>query len=253
MTTADEVLKDRLQTRDGRLLYFQYGPEALAQCSFCTTDSPRSFLLYTLPVILTPHLVHLAILGISTSEIIAGTDAASWRSHAAIVGAVFAAAELFLLNSYDMTANTRAVRQADIQHYYWIARTARYIALAVVDLTLSGLIWLSSTRRAFFSYVSPVAERLEASTKLLETLGAKLGALGALRNAVMRDKTLRGRMEHYWTEEAVVMAEVNEDTDVVEGLKTAMGSMDIVNVERRAGEIADEILAGLAKQPVAPG
>lgn len=250
LTSHDLTLKDRLQTRDGRLLYLQYGPDPLGNCPFCTTDTPRSFLLYALPAILAPHLAHLAALGLSTSSLIGGRDAASWRSYAAIAATTLAALELFAVNNYDPAANTRAVRSGDIDHFFWAARTVRYVALALVDLALAGLIYLSSTRRAFYTLESPVTERLETATKLLEAQSGTLGALGALRNTFMRDRQLRQRMESYWTEEGHVMAEVSEDAEVVEGLKNVAARIDVTGVEKRAEDMAAGILRGLGSAPV---
>ncbi|KAF2100467.1 hypothetical protein NA57DRAFT_54552 [Rhizodiscina lignyota] len=251
LTDADLALKDRFQTRDGRLLYFQFGPDPLANCPFCATDTPRSFFLYALPAMLIPHLVHLIILGLCTSELVAGPDAARWRSQAAMLGAGLAVVEAAVVGRWDYTANVSATTRLDISHFFWTARTIRYVALAAADLCFSGVIYLSATRRAFVSPHAAPSERVEDITRVVEAHSQKLGALGALRNAVMRDKGLRERLEYYWTQEAMVMAEVGDDAEVVAGLQKAAGTMDLMGVERRAGEIAAGILGGLRGGAVA--
>jgi hypothetical protein len=53
-------------------LYAAYGPDTVLRCSFCTPSEPKDYLFYSLPALVAPHLVHIALLGFVTSSIFSG-------------------------------------------------------------------------------------------------------------------------------------------------------------------------------------
>lgn len=251
LTQFDLILKDRLQTRDGRLLYLQYGHDALSNCLFCTTTDPQTFLAYALPSILAPHLVHLAVIGLATAHTLAGPDAARWRGYAGLAGMLVAATEVYMTIQYSNTTNATAVRASDLIPFHWRARTLRYLALAVSDALLAAVVWLSATRR-FFVTMRPALpdaiERVVGVGRTMEASTAKLTSLGAVRNTVMRDRRLREKLESYWLQEGQVMGEVEQDVEVMEGINKIMTIVNMDETNKRAGEIADTIM-GSVKVP----
>ncbi|KAI9731729.1 MAG: hypothetical protein M1834_004518 [Cirrosporium novae-zelandiae] len=250
LTPLDEALRDRLKSIDSRFLYFKYGPDAIAYCSFCDAEEPSYYLMYSLPSLLLPHLIHMIILGLATSLPFSGREGSRWRTFFTIVGLVLAAGDLFYVMSYDHATNSAAMRGTvtDIYPFFWRIHSIRYMILAITDIAVAYILYLSSTNRLFV--VPPaLAERLESSTSTLEVALRKLHAVGITRNVIARDKVLRKREEAYWEQERDVMTQVFEDRDVLDGVNKAIaeGRVDLTKVEDEAGKYAHLVTDGLAE------
>ncbi|KAI9759283.1 MAG: hypothetical protein M1835_000400 [Candelina submexicana] len=248
LAPRDEALKTKLVSLDARLLYFTYGPGPLADCLFCNSDDPNSYFYYAFPSIMIPHLLHIFVLGLITSSLFSGREGNIWRTQATIAGAALALIEMYLVTSFDYKSNTRALRLNDINAFHWRLRIYRGIGMAIVDALLAWGLYLSSTNRAFVTPPTP-AERLEASTRLLESTNRKLHALGITRNVFMRDDGLRAATEKYWTTEGKVMSEVFEEREVVDGVQNALARLDVNQITDEAGKYADSVVAGIQAMP----
>lgn len=67
LTPRDELLKSRFDAMDVRLQYLAFGPDPIIDCLFCSPDEPNSYLYYAIPSTVTPHLLHIGLLGLITS------------------------------------------------------------------------------------------------------------------------------------------------------------------------------------------
>ena len=220
-----------------------YGPSTAAECTFCHSDDPQSFLYYALPSIFLPYLLNLVALGLATSSSVAGKEGSRWRTLAAIVGAVAAVMECYIVGSYDWKANARVLRPEDLDHFYWRMRVLRGVLIALIDAGIAGLLWASSTNRIFVMPATS-AERMEEVMRTLETTRGKLGAVGIVRNVTVRDENLRRKGEAYWKREGEVMGEVMDEREVVEGVRSALGSgrISITTIEEEARKYAEGII-----------
>ncbi|KAL9013122.1 MAG: hypothetical protein Q9173_002165 [Seirophora scorigena] len=254
LTQADELLKPRIASIDARCLYLYYGPSIVAYCPFCLSDEPMSYFWYAVPMILFPHMLHLFALGAATSSAIGGKEGNRWRTSAVILGAGLAVTECYLTGAGDFKANARVVRPEDLNHFHWNMRIWRGIGIAVADVALAGFLWASSTNRLFV--VPPTAaERVETATRILESARGRMAALGIMRNVVLRDEGLRRKVEGYWRKEGQIMSEVMIEREVVEGMRSALGSgrVNIAQVEEEARRFADGIVitpSGVQQQPL---
>ncbi|KAL9023496.1 MAG: hypothetical protein Q9196_007165, partial [Gyalolechia fulgens] len=243
LTVADDLLKPRIASIGARCLYLFYGPSVVTHCPFCVSDEPMSYFWYAIPMILFPHILHLFALGAATSSAIAGKEGNRWRTLAIMIGVGLAVFECYLTGAGDFKANARALKPEDLNHFHWNMRIWRGMLIAVADAVLAGFLWASATNRMFV--VPPTAaERMETLTKLLENARGRLGALSVVRNVVVRDEGLRRKAEAYWRKEGQVMAEVMDEREVVEGMKSALGSgrIDVAKVEEEARRLADGII-----------
>lgn len=117
----------------------------------------------------------------------------------------------------------------------------RGIIIALADVLVAGLLWLSSTNRMFVVPPS-AAERMETAMRVLESARAKLHAVGIMRNVVVRDEGLRRKTEAYWRKEGQVMGEVMDEREVVEGMRNALsGRIQVAKVEEEARKYAEGI------------
>ncbi|KAI9829039.1 MAG: hypothetical protein M1832_000062 [Thelocarpon impressellum] len=239
-----QLLRQRFVSLESRLLYFAYGPDPLAHCGFCNSDEPLSYLYYALPSLLTPHLLHLIALGAATSPTLSGREASLWRTQATVAAITLAVVEVYLLSTYNHKLNLSSVGTSDIDFFHWRLRVLRGLGIAITDLALAGLLFLSATNRAFVSPPSPAA-RLETATRTLEQANRKLHALGVARNAVLRDDGLRRRADAHWVAEGRAVSEVFEEREVVDGVRGALTRMNVSEIADEAGRYADSVVGGL--------
>lgn len=238
LTAPDLALRSRFVNLESRLLYLQFGPGVLSSCPFCTSDDPSSFLYYALPDLVAPHLLNLFVLTLAT----ASPSGRGWRVPAAVAAAIIAAADVYLVGSYNYQANARALRLPDLDAFFWTARAGRFVALAALDGLVGWALWLSATNRAFAAPPS-AAERVEGAVRALGGVKGKLNAAGVVKNTVIRDEELRGRGTAYWAHEGRLMRDVMEDREVLEGVNDALENrIDIRTIEKDAEAYAASVL-----------
>jgi hypothetical protein len=253
LTASDSILRTKIESRDSRLLYFQFGPETLTSCEFCNPEDPKSYLYYSLPALLAPHLFNLCILALATSGLFTGKEGAQWRT-AATMGAIgVALVDVYFVSTYPLQANALATRLQDIDMFFWKMRVYRGLALAALNGAVGYVLYLSSTNRAFVRPLS-VAERIETTTKILDTARSKIGALSALRNTVTRDEELTAVSRAYWVDYGRLMSEAMEDREVIEGVNNALENrINVARITADADRYIGAVLDPLTAGPVANG
>lgn len=229
LSAADNQLRQKLQSLEGKLLYLKFGPDALANCLFCNLEDHKSYMYYSLPSLLAPHLFNVAILALVTSGLFVGPEGAVWRRFATLSAIALAGVDLWSFAQYDYTQNAKALRLEDVSMFFWNSRMWRCIGIAALDAVLGWLMWLSSTNRAFFVPIS-ASERLETSLKGLESVRGRLTAISIVKNTTSRDEGLRNRANAYWVHEGQLMREGMEDPEVMESVNNALQNR--VNVDR---------------------
>jgi len=253
LTPADEALRSRLQSKDGRLLYAAYGPTPLAECNWCALEEPNTFLWYSLPSMLWPHLLHLVVLGVVTSSYFSRFGR-MFRTQATIASVALFTAELWMtgVSSSGFRSNSIARSEADIQWTHWRMRVFRGVGMAVVDALLGYAIWLSATRRWRIGWDNMPVEHLQESFDRIEKAGAFLHAGNHLKQTILRDTELRGRYVEWWAREDRAGAELMGDDEVEEVTATRLPGR--LNVEQLRNEAARKseglmtIITGLNKR-----
>ncbi|KAF2441748.1 hypothetical protein P171DRAFT_365848 [Karstenula rhodostoma CBS 690.94] len=248
LTPADEVLREKFTVNNAnKMLYFAFGPDTLLNCVWCIaadgSNSTRNYFLYALPKLLTPHIAHLAVLGIATSSMV-GPEGTRFRTHATIAGLALLVTETWYLGTYDPAVNKRHKVLENVDFAHWRIRVLRYVAFALVDFALAGTLYLTSTNR-WLARPEPIANRLESTTKVAEETLHKLRALGLLENSINRDPGLRQVREEYWRTEGQVMSEAVAAPEVTEKINAAIERMDFGALEGKVGEVADGILSAI--------
>lgn len=239
LTSSDKTLQSVFEAGglEARLLYLRFGPDVLSSCPLVADakarDASTIYLFYATPALLAPHLYHLGLLGLVTSVWFAGRHAARWRTPAIIAAIALLALDFGALSTYEHGTNALATRPTDLDAFFWKRRLISRLLISLTDAAFGWVIWLTATRRAFVE-PAPAAERLEESTKAMETVLGKMRGLGAVRNVVFRDTTLRGKLERYWVQEQEVMREIFEDRDVVTALNGVLGEADMGRVQNEA-------------------
>lgn len=222
LTARDDVLRDKFESRASKLLYYKYGPDALLDCPFCTSQEPLTYLLYAAPAAAAAHLLNAVLVGLATSGSVTGRQGAQWRAVATYAGAALAAADMYLLSQWDHVAgNEKARVLAEVTFLHWTLRACRYLGLAGLDLLLAGLLYLSGTNRMFL--VAPSAsERVDALAEGMRRTRARLQSAGIIKNTTARDAELRVAEARYWAFEVVSSQEAMESEEVVESMRDAI-------------------------------
>ena len=178
-----------------------------------------------------------------------GKEASVWRTTATMGAAAVALAEVYLMSSYNYQGNARATRLEEIDNFFWKMRIYRGIAIAALDAVIGWMLYLSSTNRAFFSPPN-TAERVEASTKVLEIARSKLSAISIFRNTINRDDELRSRSQGYWVHEGRLMGDLMEQREVIEGVNNALESrINLQNITADAEVYAQKVVGPLQPAP----
>lgn len=177
-----------------------------------------------------------------TSGLFTGKYGAVWRNQATMAAAAAGLLDVYMVSSYNYQGNAAATRLEDIDAFFWKARVYRGIVIAGLDGLLGWVIYLSSTNRAFLTPPS-TAERLETSTRLLESVRSKMGAVGIMRNTTLRDEGLRAKIDDYWVQEGKHRREIFEDRDVIQARNNALHNrIDIDTITSNATEYANSIV-----------
>jgi len=246
LTDLDDALKGRYTnaSSDFALLYAMYGPDVMAYCPFCNTNEPTTCLIYALPAMLAPHLLHIFLLGLITSSFFSGKEGNRWRLFATIAGVSLAAAEITMVLRYDWKLNAQRKTIKDADFFFWKLRIMRLLAFAAVDLLLGWALWLTSTNRWL---VEPptVSEQLDHSSLLLQAVQNKMFALGHIQNTVFRDDQLRGFGFQYWTREPRLMEEIDQQREVIDARRLALSRMDHDKVQAEANNWVERIWSSL--------
>ncbi|KAI0147821.1 CHD5-like protein-domain-containing protein [Xylariaceae sp. FL1272] len=253
LTQADEVLRSKFVNIESRLLYLQYGPDVLSSCPFCDSQDPKTYFYYALPSLLAPHLFNFIVISLATSPTICSPGTARWRWIGVLSQAMIAGLDVYSTFSYNPSANKRSTSPSNIDAFFLTSHIYRSLFLSLLNIFLSTLIYLSTTNRLFALPPDP-AVRIEAVARQLGIAKSKLNALGIVKNTALRDEELRQKMMEYWVSEGVLMRELMEEREVVEGVNDALSSrIKMEDMSRDADIFATNVLPLPAMEPVVVG
>lgn len=233
---------------EARLLYLKFGPEVLSTCRFVDpkdADASVVYMLYALPTILAPHLANLLVLGIVTSVLVAGAEASGWRNAATLSACVLAVAEIVIVFMHDHRANAQATHYEALDNFYWKARVIRGICISAMQGLFGWLIYLSATNTGFCSPPS-TQEQIAQVARSADVVLSRVRGLGAVRNVIFRDAAMRAKIQHYWTQEDMVMRSIFEEREVVDAVNEALSTSDVAAMDREAKLFVDNVLGPIA-------
>lgn len=223
-------------------------------------DDPLSYVLYYLSVnVLLPHLVHLTLLGLATSEPLAGLEAGWWRFRCLLGALALAVIDIYTVMIFEPTIDANMPSPSGM---FWTARTIRPLAICILDAIVAFLVYASATNRFVF-FTSPTdsdpeilkrkQDQVLAQTNFaLQMAQTKLRAFSVARNATVRDQELKATDDEYWR--AVVAMEgpdgaagVWEDEEVQAAIARSYGdgTFDAGQIGREAEAFVSNITRGL--------
>lgn len=249
-TLRDRILEEKFESKASRLLYYKYGGAVLADCPFCNSQDPRTYLLYAAPSVAVTHLLNAVLVGGATSESVTGQAGNQWRSLATYAAAVLAVVDAYMLAQWDHVAgNEKARVLGEIFFFHWNARRYRFVAFAALDLVLAVVLYLSTTNRMFV--VAPtVSERIDSAAAALGHVNMRIRSANVLKNTVARDGELRAIDAGYWAHEGMVMQEAMESEEVVNSMRDAVENrrLNPEAMDQAAEQFSQQVMAGEMRQ-----
>jgi len=205
-TQTDGVLISRLSTSLAeRISYTIYGPEPLIQCTWCltTTDdggthgNAAMYLIFSLPQILSPYLVHAFVLGLTTTPFLArGYVTRNMRIYVSYLLGLLMATEVWTLISFDGTVNASATALGEVTWLYWDLFSFRYTSLAVISLLHAIVIYLLDTGAIVLP--TTMEDRLFQLAAMEENINQRMRFTRTLNGVIMKRSAWRTKVVQYW-------------------------------------------------------
>lgn len=226
------LLVDRLASATGRALYAVYGTEAYGACLFCRTDSPTTFLFYSIPSIVGPHLANYAIVLFATTSTWSTPNSRQWFTIFSIVSIVYAGLEVYSIYKapttqvfMNMIKNSKTLE--GVSWVYWTHIHWRGRLLAAGDTMLAVLVFLSASGRAFDAGEA-TAVRTSKIIKALDDSTNRLRMSILLHtNVVATDPELRDAFEKWGSENEAYEKKLKTLPEMVEARKQAKARLPI--------------------------
>src|SRR5579859_5619491 len=151
----DNLLIERLSNSLAeRINYSIYGPGPVTQCTWCLTTQNESgtqgdatmYLLFSIPEIISPYLIHAFILGVTTTPFLAtGYVTRNMRVYVSYLLGLAMATEIWILLTFDGTVNASATNLREVVWLHWDLFSFRYISLAVISLLHAFVVYFLDT------------------------------------------------------------------------------------------------------------
>ncbi|TGZ85558.1 hypothetical protein EX30DRAFT_392898 [Ascodesmis nigricans] len=251
LNPSDERLRARLQSKDGRLYYANFGPTPLTECNWCSLEEPNTWLWYALPAIAMPHILHVAVLGLVTSGAFSKFGKL-WRSQATIAATALFLGELYVIgySGTDYTKNSVARSEKEIVWTHWNMRLYRGVGIVVLDALLGYFMFLSGTRRWKIGWEEEaIDETINEIGATLQRAAGNLQAGNFIKQAVVRDADLRGKAVEFWMKEEVMGKEIADDEEVKEVRMSSLPSrMDFDALAKEASAKSEMLVANILSE-----
>jgi hypothetical protein len=220
LTADDLILLDRLATSlSERLNYAISGPSPLTYCTWCqvpikdqtsTLGDGTMYLLFSLPSIATPYLLHAFILGLATTPFLTQTKITrDLRLYFAYALGLILAAELWILLTFDNNVNSSANQVWEVVWLHWDLYSFRFGCLALLSAIHGGLIYVFET--GWVVLPGSKEDRLFQIGTLAESVGSRIALSRTVRRTVMKG-IWRDRVLAWWDKQRVdARAEVPEE------------------------------------------
>lgn len=189
LSARDEILLDKFQSLENRLIYAAYGEEALIECTHCKEVS--DYFYFIIPSIIWSYIIMWAILGISTMS----KHKSNMRTYGIIFTVGCGLFELYTLSTVDIQRN-KATGTAEFLY----CTTDFYRRLAFSGLCIGILLYEKVNERSNIEIIQEIRRNQELIIQRSE-------AINLQRTAVLRDEYLRKTFEDFYkkieTEEIV--------------------------------------------------
>jgi hypothetical protein len=219
LTQEDNILIDRLSTSLAeRISYAIYGPGPLTHCTWCLTTHNEAaiqgdatmYLLFSLPQIVSPYLVHAFLLGVTTTPFLAGGYITrNMRVYVSYLLGLAIATEIWILLTFDGTVNASATTLREVNWLHWDLFSFRYMSLAIISLFHAVVVYLLDT--GFVVLPAAMEDRLFQLAAMEENINQRMRFTRIVKSVVMKKETWRSKVESYWDNQRGNVPDVPEE------------------------------------------
>ena len=209
LTQDDQILLERLGTSlSERLNYAIYGPSPLTHCTWCqttrtdvngqiTVGDATMYLLFSLPQIIFPYLVHAFILGLTTTPFLTSSQISrDLRTYMSYVLGLLLAAELWILATFDININSSATELRDVIWLHWDLQSFRYTILSITSLIQAAIIYVVET--GLIVPPPSMEDRLFQFGVIEENVTQRMRLARTVRGIIMKNSEWRLRSLRWW-------------------------------------------------------
>jgi hypothetical protein len=218
---TDNTLIARLGTSlSERLNYARYGPTPLMHCSWCLANYDNNtvlgdatmYLLFSLPQIISPYLLHAFILGVTTTPFLTSSRTCrKLRTYIAYVIGLVLAAELWILVTADGNVNSSAQDLSDVKWLHWDLHTFRYTSLSILSLLQAVAVYIIETGLVVIPQSSLEDRVFEVGT-MGEGIARRIKLMRSVKEVVMQSPEWRARAEEWASQNRIPEGDVSEET-----------------------------------------
>ena len=214
LTPEDQILLDRLGTSlSERLNYAIYGPTPLTHCTWCqitrtdvngqiTVGDATMYLLFSLPQIISPYLIHAFVLGTTTTPfLITSQVSRDLRTYMSYVLGLLLAAELWILVTFDGNVNSSAHELRDVVWLHWDLYSFRYTALSMTSLVQAAMIYVVETELIVLP--ASMKDRLFQMGVAEESAAQRMRLARIVKKVVMKNSEWRVRSIRWWDKQQI--------------------------------------------------
>ncbi|KAK9477877.1 hypothetical protein V1514DRAFT_332751 [Lipomyces japonicus] len=235
----------RLKYRDARLLYASFGP-ALNDCEWCDPSLMDSFLIYVIPTLLGPTLVHAAVYGFVTA--FGGGRLVPLRGPSILALVLLAAADVTSLATFNVF---QTEPNDNLVFAYRDVTLRRDAMLFVFDIAMTVSVWLFATNRAGSirpdgesgSEHEQIQDQFNKLQVQLESVFIKSQAANLMHGISVQDQDISDRNRQFWTDVKRQEKAVFEENHVVKDLVERENQKEeFSHVEQEAKALADRVI-----------
>ncbi|CAG8432905.1 4734_t:CDS:1 [Diversispora eburnea] len=180
LSSKEEILLDKFQSLENRLVYATYGEEALMECTYCKDIS--DYFYFIIPTIIWSYITMWVVLGISTMS----NNKANMRTYGTIFLVGCGIFELYTLSTADIQ-NNKTTGTSEFLY----CTTDFYRRLAFSILCLGILLYGKAEERS-------AMETIYGIIRNQELIIQRNKAINIQRTAVLRDENLRKIFEDFY-------------------------------------------------------
>ncbi|RHZ77703.1 hypothetical protein Glove_174g155 [Diversispora epigaea] len=180
LSPREEILLDKFQSLENRLVYAAYGEDALMECTYCKDIS--DYFYFIIPTIIWSYIIMWIILGISTMS----NNKANMRTYGTIFLVGFGLFELYTLSTVDIQ-NNKITGTSEFLY----CTTDFYRRLAFSGLCIGILFYRKVEERSNMETIYEIIKNQELIVK-------RNKAINIQRTAVLRDEYLRTLFENFY-------------------------------------------------------
>jgi hypothetical protein len=155
------------------------------------------YLLFSLPQIISPYIIHAFILGVTTTPFLTSSQISrDLRTYLSYVLGLLLAAELWILATFDSNVNSSVQELRDVIWLHWDLHSFRYTALSITSLVQAVIIYV--VEAGLIVLPQSMEDRLVQMGVAGENIMHKIRLARTVRKATMKNPEWRIRSLQWW-------------------------------------------------------